>query len=227
MTNPRRLIPTLIALAAAAACHQTPSSAASTTAKPATQPTQQTAQRTQQAGAARAGKRAAGARNRRPLTPAARAALARADSIKRVNQARATAFDMAREARMDSIQTALVVKQRQAVVRADLLVPIHFDEGKADVVDADQKSLDRKVAILEANPDLTLRIEAVVDDTGADAGDQDLAMQRATAIQQYLVAHGVAAGRLSITATPDTTDWASDPRADFVITGGEDQLTPP
>lgn len=148
----------------------------------------------------------------------------------------AAAFYLARERRRDSISHALVIAQRTASATADLTMPIVFDFRSADVRAAEHKALDRRVAILRANPAVHLRVDGTARDEASKPANLALAMRRATAVKQYLIDHGIAADRVETTANPEAdpecadgakTCWDENRKDDILITAGGAQITPP
>ncbi len=52
------------------------------------------------------------------------------------------------------------------------------------------------IKILQANPDMNVRIEGHTDDKGAMAHNMDLSKRRAESVKKYMVDHGIDEGRL-------------------------------
>jgi len=120
--------------------------------------------------------------------------------------------------------------------RAELVESILFAANSAELRLPERNMLDRKVALLKANPNVHLKIDGKVDEKekGADKGKAPLGMQRANAALKYLVSKGIDAGRLDVAATDDTNPkcttheewcWSQNRRVDFTITAG-DTITP-
>lgn len=146
---------------------------------------------------------------------AERRALARADSIRRANDARAAAA---------------------ASARAALSEPVHFEFDQFDIVTADRPLLQRKAAILSANPAIRLRIEGDADERGSDEYNLALGMRRAATAKRNLVEHGIDASRIETTSNGeerpvcqghDEPCWTQNRRADFVTTTTVDALVVP
>lgn len=113
---------------------------------------------------------------------------------------------------------------------------IHFDYDKADIKPEDQPILDRKAAIMKANPAVRVRISGHADERGSDEYNQVLGQKRANAAKEYLVARGVDAGRIDITSYGEerpidraSTEeaWAKNRRDEFEITAGGNALVRP
>src|SRR3989442_842004 len=139
----------------------------------------------------------------------------------------------ARRRAADSL--AALGKSTEAV-RTLLATMIHFDYDKAIIRGGDAAVLDQKVAILQANPGLRIRISGHCDERGSDEYNLALGNRRATAAKQYLVSHGIDAGRIEtvsygeerpIAQGHDETAWAQNRRDEFEILSGGDALRQP
>lgn len=124
----------------------------------------------------------------------------------------------------------------QAQLTAELTSMIHFDFDKSDIKPEDQASLDRKAAILLANPGLQVQIAGNCDNRGSDEYNLALGNRRAAAAQRYLINKGVPAGQLSIVSygeerpvDPANTEaaWAMNRNAQFTPTAGGNNLMAP
>ena len=69
-------------------------------------------------------------------------------------------------------QPTWVTDPELAAVRDELAAMINFDYNVADIRPADQTNLDRKAAILQANPAVRVRISGHADDRGSEAAVQ-------------------------------------------------------
>ncbi|HEX5386145.1 MAG TPA: peptidoglycan-associated lipoprotein Pal [Gemmatimonadales bacterium] len=136
----------------------------------------------------------------------------------------------------DSARMANEAMERMRALRADVTSTINFDFDKADIRPADQSNLDRKAAILAANPGLTLRIAGNADERGSDEYNLALGNRRAAAAKRYLTSKGVDGARLDVVSygeerplDPGHTEdaWAKNRRDDFEVTAGGDQLVAP
>ncbi|MGN6225108.1 OmpA family protein [Pseudoxanthomonas sp.] len=80
----------------------------------------------------------------------------------------------------------------------DHLAKVYFDVGSA-VVPADTSArLASVLGSLHANPDSKARVSGFHDASGDLATNQELAKQRAQAIQQWLVVNGIPAERIAL-----------------------------
>ena len=117
---------------------------------------------------------------------ARRDSIARAEAQRRLDAARADSIRRANEARSAALTAA----------RADLTSPIHFEFDHVDVLAADRPVLDRKAALMRANPTVQLRIEGNTDERGSDEYNLALGMRRAATAKRYLTDRGVDPSRL-------------------------------
>jgi peptidoglycan-associated lipoprotein len=149
--------------------------------------------------------------------------IARADAQRRIDTARADSSRRANEARTAAL----------AAARADLTHSIHFDFDQTDVLAADRPVLDRKVALMRANPAVQLRIDGNTDERGSDEYNLALGMRRAASAKRYLTDRGVDPSRVAIISNGeerpicqghDEICWMQNRRAEFVIAAGGDVL---
>jgi peptidoglycan-associated lipoprotein len=121
-------------------------------------------------------------------------------------------------------------------VGTDLKAMIHFDFDASDVRADDAANLDRKAAILGANPGVRLRISGHADERGSDEYNLALGMRRATAAKRYLENKGVEGSRMEVVSYgeerplasgSDEATWASNRRDEFDVTAGGSNLVAP
>jgi peptidoglycan-associated lipoprotein len=154
------------------------------------------------------------------------AAKARADSIARAEQAR-----------RDSLAQAQAAAERMRAARETaintLQNKIYFDFDSDALSDASKAALDAKVAVLNANPGVAIRIAGNTDERGSDEFNLALGQRRAAAAKRYLTDHGIAADRIAIisygeerpVATGhDEAAWSQNRRDEFEITAGMDSI---
>jgi peptidoglycan-associated lipoprotein len=113
---------------------------------------------------------------------------------------------------------------------------INFDYDQALVRPADQATLDRKAAILIANPGVKIRISGHADERGSDEYNLALGNRRAAAAKRYLENKGVDASRIEVISYgeerplnpgSDETAYAQNRRDEFEVTAGANNLTAP
>ncbi|HEY6223575.1 MAG TPA: peptidoglycan-associated lipoprotein Pal [Gemmatimonadales bacterium] len=168
-----------------------------------------------------------------------------ADSIAAAERARAdsAAADSARRAQEEAeriararADSAAAAGSAMAEVRNMLAAMIHFDFDRASLRSDDQAALDQKVSILQANSAVRIRISGHCDERGSDEYNLALGNRRATAAKQYLVGHGIDAGRIEtvsygeerpIATGHDEESWAQNRRDEFEILSGGDSLKKP
>jgi len=160
----------------------------------------------------------------------ARADSAAADSARRAQE---EAERIARQREADSAAAAAAAMNE---VRSMLAAMVHFDFDKAALRADDQGALDQKVAIMNANPDLHIRISGHCDERGSDEYNLALGNRRATAAKNYLVSHGIDASRIEtasygeerpVATGHDEDSWAQNRRDEFEILSGGDVLRKP
>lgn len=139
-------------------------------------------------------------------------------------------------ARAAAEAAARAAAQLQAQLTAELTATIHFDFDKADIKPEDQANLDRKAAILKANPGLSIQIAGNCDNRGSDEYNLALGNRRAAAAQRYLINQGVSASQITIVSygeerpvNPgnDEAAWAENRNDQFTPTAGGNNLMAP
>ncbi len=165
----------------------------------------------------------------------AQAQRARQDSIDAANRAAAEA-EAQRVRRQREADSLAALSRSTEEVRGMIAAMIHFDYDKSVLRGDDIGTLDQKVAVLQANPELRLRISGHCDERGSDEYNLALGNRRATAAKQYLVSHGIDAGRIETSSYGeerplaqghDEGAWAQNRRDEFEIIGGGDVLRRP
>jgi peptidoglycan-associated lipoprotein len=156
------------------------------------------------------------------------AAQAEADRLAREEQER-----LARQREADSLAA---LSRSAEEVRNMLATMVHFDLDKSNIRSDDMGALDQKVAILQANPDLRIRIGGHCDERGSDEYNLALGNRRAQSAKQYLVSHGIDASRIEtqswgeerpLVDGHDESAWSQNRRAEFEVTSGGDNLRRP
>lgn len=74
---------------------------------------------------------------------------------------------------------------------------VNFETGSAKLLESSFTALNNVVRIMNANPGLHVKIEGHTDNTGTDAINNQLSIDRAKACYDYLVSQGISQGRLS------------------------------
>jgi peptidoglycan-associated lipoprotein len=148
----------------------------------------------------------------------------------------APADDSAERERLEKERLAREAAERARTVGADLAAMINFDYDQAVVRQADQATLDRKAAILAANPGVKIRIAGHADERGSDEYNLALGNRRAAAAKRYLENKGVDASRIEVVSYgeerplnpgSDETAYAQNRRDEFEVTAGGNNLTAP
>lgn len=147
-------------------------------------------------------------------------------------------------ARADSIAAAKAAAEAEArrleAIRAELVnelaATVHFDYDQYSIRQADEALLNRKAAILRANPNLRIRVVGHADERGSDEYNLALGMRRAVAAKDFLTRIGVEAGRIEtaslgeevpVDAASTEAAWAANRRAEFdVVAGGQTLVAP-
>ena len=160
------------------------------------------------------------------------------DSINAANaeaerQAAAERERIANQRRADSLAA---LARSSDEVRNTLAAMIHFDLDKSNIRADDMGALDQKVAILQANPELRIRIGGHCDERGSDEYNLALGNRRAQSAKQYLVSHGIDASRVEtqswgeerpLVDGHDENAWSQNRRDEFEAISGGDNLRRP
>jgi len=180
-----------------------------------------------------------------PTTTVAPAAQPNADSLAAAEKARADSIAAAQAAEREAAER--LAQQRTAdslaalgrtaeAVRTMLATMVHFDFDKSNIRPDDAGILDQKVAILRANGGAKIRIAGHCDERGSDEYNLALGNRRATSAKQYLVSHGIDAGRIETQSfgkerplDPGHTEdsWSKNRRDEFEVVSGGDALRQP
>jgi peptidoglycan-associated lipoprotein len=144
--------------------------------------------------------------------------------------------DSAERERLERERLAREAAERARTVSADLAAMINFDYDQATVRSADQETLDRKAAILVANPGVRIRISGHADERGSDEYNLALGNRRAAAAKRYLENKGVDGSRIEVVSYgeerplnpgSDETAYAQNRRDEFEVTAGGNNLVAP
>lgn len=167
---------------------------------------------------------------------AIRDSIARAEAARRayedsVARARAEAERLAAERR--AAEEAARITER---VRGMVMEMINFDFDKSNIRPGDAAILDRKIAIMQANPMLTITITGHADERGSDEYNLALGNRRALSAKEYMVNRGIAADRITTASLgeeqpldPASNEdaWAKNRRDEFAVAAGGQSLKAP
>lgn len=111
--------------------------------------------------------------------------------------------------------SGVVVSQTQDNrLKLDIPSDISFDTGRADVKPQFQPLLNQFATSLRNNPNTDVVIVGHTDNTGSDAVNNPLSVNRAASVRQYLVSQGIAANRIQIDGRGSYEPVASNATAD-------------
>jgi peptidoglycan-associated lipoprotein len=163
-------------------------------------------------------------------------AQAEADRLAQVERDRQAREEQERLASQRASDSAAAAAAAAGDIRNTVMAMIHFDYDKSNVRGEDAGLLDQKVAILQANPELRIRVGGHCDERGSDEYNLALGNRRAQAAKQYLVSHGIDASRIETQSWGeerpsvdghDEGAWSQNRRDEFEIIGGGDNLRRP
>ncbi len=148
----------------------------------------------------------------------------------------APAADSAESARLERERMAREAAERGTAVKADLAAMINFEYDQASVRTVDQATLDRKAAILGANPNVRLQVSGHADERGSDEYNLALGNRRGAAAKRYLENKGIDGSRIEVVSYGeerplaqgnDEAAYAQNRRDEFQVTAGGDNLVAP
>ena len=120
-------------------------------------------------------------------------------------------------------------------VRSTLTEMVFFDYDQSDIRADMQDVLNRKAALMRANPNVAMRIDGHADERGTVEYNLALSLRRANAVREYLTGFGIDASRLDVAGYGEERPletgaseeaWARNRRAEFQVTRGGDNLVP-
>ncbi len=160
------------------------------------------------------------------------------DSADAVEAAKRAAADAAAKAAADKAAAEATAKAAAAVAaaRAAFVTPVYFDYDKAAIRDDQKATLEAKLPLFEANPDIRIRVSGHTDNRGSDEYNLALGQRRAAEVKRYLVARGIAESRIDVVSfgeerpavAQDNEDaWGKNRRDEFEITAGGNPLKLP
>jgi peptidoglycan-associated lipoprotein len=163
---------------------------------------------------------------------AIRDSIARAQAARDAALARQRAYD-------DSVRRAneaSAAAGEQTGLRNTVTAVIHFDFDRAELRDDARATLDAKIPVLMANPDVNIRVAGHTDERGSVEYNIALGQRRAATAKRYLTERGVAANRVEtvsfgegqpLSNGHDENAWAQNRRDEFEITAGGTRLNRP
>lgn len=155
------------------------------------------------------------------------------------------AINAAERARQDSIARARAAAEAEAArreaeararaaeiarVRETLTEVVYFEYDSEQLTSEAESRLQRKIAILRANPGLNVRVEGHADERGSTEYNLALGQRRAESVRNYLSNYGIDTGRVTtlsygeerpVAEGEDESAWRQNRRAEFVLTGGD------
>lgn len=160
------------------------------------------------------------------------------DSADAAEAARRAAADAAAKAAADRAAAELAAKNAAAVAaaRAGFATPVYFDYDMSNIRDDQKATLEAKLPLLQANPEMRIRIAGNTDNRGSDEYNLALGMKRGAEVKRYLVARGIAESRIDVVSfgeerpavAADSEDaWGKNRRDEFEITVGGNPLKLP
>ena len=138
-----------------------------------------------------------------------------------------------RRVREDSLGT---VREETNNVRDLLARRVHFDFDRSNIGTDDAAILDEKLAVLQRNPDLRIRVTGHCDERGSDEYNLALGNRRALAAKRYLTDRGIAESRIATSSMGEERPiamganegaWGQNRRDEFTIVSGGGTLKMP
>jgi peptidoglycan-associated lipoprotein len=133
-------------------------------------------------------------------------------------------------------RTGEAAARETAAAREILEERIHFDFDRSAIRSDAEQRLQRKVAVMRANPNVRLRIEGHADERGSIEYNVALGQRRAEAARAYMVNYGISVDRLEtvswgedrpLVRASNEGAWAQNRRNEFrIIAGGEPLRNP-
>lgn len=161
----------------------------------------------------------------------------RQDSIRQAEEARADSIRRAQEqARADSLAQVRELERETASAREILEDMIYFPYDQSEITAEAEQKLMRKLAVMRANPDVSIRIAGHADERGSIEYNRALGQRRAEAAKSFLVGFGISPSRITTVSfgedrplvnASNEQAWAQNRRDEFAIVGGGDQLRLP
>jgi peptidoglycan-associated lipoprotein len=111
--------------------------------------------------------------------------------------------------------------------KAGSLKTVYFDYNSAAIAGSTKDALNTNAEFLKTNASVKVQVEGHCDERGSVQFNLALGEKRAKSVRDYLVAQGVASGRVSIISLGkekpvsfghDEESWSKNRRANFVVT---------
>jgi peptidoglycan-associated lipoprotein len=124
----------------------------------------------------------------------------------------------------------------RAEVLRILQEPIYFEYNEDAIRSDAQPVLDRKAAVLLANPALRIRVAGHADERGSDEYNLVLGTRRAAAAKRFFETKGIDGSRVEVVsfgeerpvdAAGNESAWARNRRDEFEVVSGADRLVKP
>ena len=123
---------------------------------------------------------------------AGRKLLAKMSSVTGCGQA-ITADDVDNGAKMVDFVTTVLLDKAESWIFKD----VKFESDKAVLMKSSTPTLEKILAILNSNPDISVEIQGHTDSTASAAYNMDLSQRRAQTVMNYLERKGIAASRMT------------------------------
>lgn len=161
------------------------------------------------------------------------------DSLQRYRDSVAAAQREAEEAAARAAADSAAEAERERLAREareTLEQRVYFDYDESTIRPEAETLLEEKAAILQASPQVQIRIEGHADERGSTEYNLALGNRRAEAVREFLTDFGISDDRFEVTSFgegrplrtgSDEEAWAANRRAEFVITAGGNQINPP
>lgn len=153
------------------------------------------------------------------------------DSATAAEAAKRAAAEAAAKAAADRAAAEAAARMAAAVAaaKAEFAMPVYFDYDMSNIRDDQRATLEAKLPIFAANPDMRIRIAGHTDNRGSDEYNLALGQRRAAEVKRYLVTRGIAENRIDVVSfgeerpavAQDNEDaWGRNRRGEFEITAG-------
>jgi peptidoglycan-associated lipoprotein len=153
------------------------------------------------------------------------------DSATAAEAAKRAAAEAAAKAAADraAAEAAARLAAAVAAAKAEFAVPVYFDYDMSNIRDDQRATLEAKLPIFAANPDMRIRVAGHTDNRGSDEYNLALGQRRAAEVKRYLVTRGIAENRIDVVSfgeerpavAQDNEDaWGRNRRGEFEITAG-------